>query len=183
MAPTELNSVSWGIEGDVPLVLDHDGDGRLDPATIRSGPTGSEVWIDPSGGADPVVVPIGRSAESIAPGDYDGDGRDDLAISTLTDLGQGRLRYWQLVDAASGTVGELVQFGLVDDVPLAGDFDGDGRFDLAVWRSGVFWFRRSSDAEIASTSRGQAGDVPVVAFRVRPVPPLPGTVIDQPGGP
>jgi hypothetical protein len=50
-----------------------------------------------------------------------------------------------------------VQWGLNGDIPVPGDYDGDGRTDLAVWRpsTGVWYIRGS-----APFGWGMNGDVP-----------------------
>ena len=53
------------------------------------------------------------------PGDYDGDGKTDLAVWTPSS-GQ-----WVIVFSGTGkTVAR--QWGLPGDTPIVGDFDGDG---------------------------------------------------------
>ena len=61
----------------------------------------------------------------------------------------------------------MYQWGLPGDIPLAGDFDGDGRTDLAIFRpsDGTWWIRYSSrdyDPLRASVFQwGLPGDIPV----------------------
>ena len=61
------------------------------------------------------------------PGDYDGDGKTDVAVfrpSTGT---------WFVRQSSNGKwVG--FNWGSAGDIPVVGDFDGDGRADYAVFR-------------------------------------------------
>jgi hypothetical protein len=58
------------------------------------------------------------------------------------------------------------QWGLADDIPVPGEYDGDGKTDIAVWRpaSGVWYILRSSTEFTTSTvvQWGQRGDIPIL---------------------
>ncbi len=75
--------------------------------------------------------------------DFDGDGRDDIAIWRPT-LGMWAIR------KSSTQSAEFIwkQWGLAGDYPMPGDFTGDGKTDLAVWRpSDGNWYVCTSESD------------------------------------
>ncbi len=99
--------------------------------------------------------------QPVAPaGDYDGDGRADMAVYRPA-TAEWFLR--RSIDA--GLV--YVPWGSVSDhdVPVPGDYDGDGLTDIAVYRpgSGEWFVRRSMEGGTTKVAWGSPthGDLPV----------------------
>jgi uncharacterized delta-60 repeat protein len=86
--------------------------------------------------------------------DFDGDGRDDMAVFRPGD------RVWYLNRSAAGF--SATQFGISTDIPVAADYDGDGKTDIAVWRAdgGIWYWLKSSDNTLGYAIVGQPGDIP-----------------------
>ncbi|HEX6124238.1 MAG TPA: FG-GAP-like repeat-containing protein [Pyrinomonadaceae bacterium] len=84
--------------------------------------------------------------------DFDGDGKDDLAVFRPSNS------VWYLNRSTSGFF--ATQFGISTDKPIADDYDRDGKADIAVFRDGVWYWLRSSDNTFAYRGGAQAGDIP-----------------------
>jgi hypothetical protein len=105
----------------------------------------------------------GTPGDLLAPGDYEGDGLQDLAVFRPS-TGEWITRKIYLNNCAPTDCTETVQFGANGDIPAPGDFDGDGKTDRAVFRpSGGDWYILfSSTGGYTGFHFGQNGDKPVV---------------------
>ena len=83
--------------------------------------------------------------------DFNGDRRSDWVVAR--EMGSGLT--W-LISSASGQTS--TGWGRRGDQTVPADYDGDGKTDLAVWRAGTFYIRRSSDSGETVRPWGQAGD-------------------------
>ena len=65
---------------------------------------------------------------SVQAADFDGNGRDDLVL-----IRQTYTLTWKIYDPVS-TYSRTFQFGAPGDLPIAADYDGDGKAAPAVFR-------------------------------------------------
>ncbi|MCC7308687.1 MAG: hypothetical protein IT173_14065, partial [Acidobacteria bacterium] len=56
-----------------------------------------------------------------------------------------------------------IHWGLATDVLAPADYDGDGKTDPAVYRSGVWYILRSSDGSVDYRFFGTGSDIPVAS--------------------
>ena len=68
---------------------------------------------------------------------------------------------WWILQSSDNSV-KVTQWGIAEDKPQAGDFDGDGKDDLAVFRpsTGVWYILRSSDNGFVANQWGLSSDIP-----------------------
>jgi FG-GAP-like repeat len=88
--------------------------------------------------------------------DFDADGKSDFTIfrpSTAT--------WWTLF--SQNSTYKAQQFGLASDKIVAGNYDGDNKTDIAVYRNGIWYIQQSSNGILRTEVWGQSGDIPVPA--------------------
>jgi spore coat protein A, manganese oxidase len=90
-------------------------------------------------------------------GDYDGDGKTDVAVY------QTSTGHWFLVGSTDGFMQHL-SFGGSGFIPVPGDYDGDGKTDTAVYNTtnGNWFIAQSTEGFRIHSSFGGGGFVPVL---------------------
>ena len=148
--------------------LDYNFDGRAEFAVYRPNNAGPGLWLflkshtmQAGGEYQFDSREFGAPGDIPAPGDYDGDSVQDLAVFRPA-TGEWITRQIYLNNCAATECAETIQFGVSGDIPAPGDFDGDGRTDRAVFRpSGGDWYILLSTGGYNAFHFGQNGDKPV----------------------
>jgi CHRD domain len=107
---------------------DYDGDGRGDFMVQQ----GANWWILNSSDGSVKVVPFGTGSFFGNPGDFDGDGKTDVAGS----ITEGVNKAWYYVSSLNPNQSVLntrLQWGDTVSRRAQGDYDGDGKTDVAVY--------------------------------------------------
>jgi hypothetical protein len=143
-------------------VLDFDGDNKTDYVVLREFCDGASwYWFMQKSTEGLKSLSYGtRSSDRLIPGDYDGDGKWDIAIWRTG----GGLSYFFILQSTTNTT-RVLQWGVNGDkVFLTQDFDGDGKADPTVTRlvgSSLTWYINQSHDGIRVVSFGGTPDVGV----------------------
>ena len=160
-ATNTFMGVAFGQSGDNPKISqDFDGDGKTDFAVTRSiGNTMAWFILQSTGGFK--GVQYGSDTDRPIRGDFDGDGKADLAVYRPSSSSFAANSF--IISKSSQNGFTVVPFGTSDtDKIIPADFDGDGKTDIAIWRTtnGVWYYLRSSDGSFSAFAFGQTGDLP-----------------------
>ena len=137
--PTQQNTNVTGNPEQI-AIADVNGDGVPDIVTADNNDNGSgvndtpgyvSVLLGQGGGIfdDAVKIPAGDGSRALAVGDFDGDGKKDVAI---LDVGENAITVFS--DWTNGTFLDQATYpiaGMATTI-VAADFNGDGKLDLAV---------------------------------------------------
>ena len=170
-APTETGSNFIPTEG-----ADFTGDGRDELVFFTfNNATGAVITFyigDANTGTGILTLSYGNFTTDsvITPADYTGDNIADIvvartSVSPIT---------WYIRNTATGAT-TATSFGIGasgsnNDRPVRGDYDGDGRHDITVWRPSnqtFYYFRSTSNNTIVDGQKhGDPGDTPLGNFGV-----------------
>lgn len=149
---SQQTTQTWGVQGDVPVPGDYDGDGRTDFAIMRPGTSANHWWVMYSGNLAMIDFAFGVAGDKEAPADYDGDGKTDFAVY------KPATGVWYIQGSTTGYY-TATWGGQTSDVPAPADYDGDGRADVAVYRNSntSFYTVNSSSGALNTYSVGYSG--------------------------
>jgi FG-GAP-like repeat len=162
-----LTFIPWGTATMNPYRGDFNGDGKLD-FCVRHLSTGL-FYLLRSNDFGVEYINWGTANDIALPGDYDGDGKTDFCVKRNV----GSAFHWFILERDGGSTGAgPIIFGRTGISPQGefdasfggGDFDGDGKSDIGIYRFGnglnFFYIRKSVDGGLISYQLGnsQFGD-------------------------
>ncbi|NNE67340.1 MAG: hypothetical protein HKN33_12305, partial [Pyrinomonadaceae bacterium] len=109
--------INWGLNTDLIIPGDYDGDG-MDDIAIGRNQGGQRTWyiLERDGGTQ-FGIPFGLGTDFLVPGDYDGDGSTDIAVFRA-DAGDPDNNFHYVLRSSDGMVSAF-EWGQSGDYPNA----------------------------------------------------------------
>lgn len=154
--------------GAADAAADFNGDGRTDYVVVRNvggGAAGQVRWfIANSPGSATQGYDWGLATDFFVTEDFDGDLKDDI---TVWRPGSATVAAFYILNSLTNTA-RVEAFGQTGDDPtVVGDYNNDGKADLAVYRGGaspgaqsVWYYRTTANGPVAYIPWGSNGDFP-----------------------
>lgn len=152
--PLGAITVTFGTTGDLPVAGDWNGDGIDTPGIYR--PSTAQFVVTDSTDLSPSFnlrvtrVNFGLAGDLPISGDWDGDGKDSVALFRPS-TGQ---TFFTNADVSVKSVSPITLnpgvdqtafLGVAEDLPMGGDWNGDGIDSLGLWRPSTAQFFLSDD--------------------------------------
>ena len=160
-------NISFGISGDIPITGDWNRNGYDTIGVFR--PSTAQFFLDyDNDGVSDMNATFGVIGDIPVAGDWDGDGDDNIGVFRQNHSGTGLTMFFLDLDNSGGSADQSVAFGEPDDLPVIGDWDGDGDDNIGLYRTGsttgVFYLDIDNDggaADIVTPEYGDLGDIPI----------------------
>ena len=145
--------LNYGLDGDIPVVGDWNGDGIDTPGVFRG-----SIWYmsNTLSATFDIILEYGLAAERPVAGDWNGDGTDTPGVY--------RNGMWYFSNNFTGATHIVLNYGLSGDIPLAGDWNRDG-IDTPGVNRGNMWYLSNSFGPSSGDiifDYGLSGDFPIV---------------------
>ncbi|HSK07634.1 MAG TPA: PQQ-dependent sugar dehydrogenase [Acidimicrobiia bacterium] len=162
---TNTKTIVYGNPMDEPFMGDWDCDGVDTPGLYRRSDGFAYLRNSNTTGVADITFLFGNPGDLPLIGDFDGDGCDTLSIYRPA---EARIYVINRLGTAGGGLGAAdfsYEFGNPGDIPVAGDWDGDGTDSIGLRRpgDGFVYLRNTNTTGIADISYfyGDPGDLPV----------------------
>jgi hypothetical protein len=163
------SAATFGLTSDLATTgADYNGDGLADIAVIRTFTDGrSSTYFagDSVTGSLLLAQDWGSSNDIHVVGDYLGDARADFAV--MRKNGSGINAMWHILE--NGGAGQYIArpFGYgnaasITDLPVCGDYNGDGKQDIAVYRNSersFYWLNSPGFTTAGGQVAGKPNDL------------------------
>jgi PKD repeat protein len=132
---TPATAINWGVETDIPLTGDWDGDDETEVGVYRC--STHSFYLRPSDWpTTPAMTEVwGIDGDIPLIGDWEGDGESDVGIFRPST----HLFYLKPSDYPSSPA-TIINWGIGSDIPVTGDWDGNGITDVGVYRPSTHSF-------------------------------------------
>jgi subtilisin-like proprotein convertase family protein len=163
-----IDITTAGGGGGSDAAVDFNGDGRSDYVVVRNtgGGSGGQVtwYLNYSSGGATQAFAWGLASDFFFAEDFDGDLKDDISVWRP---GPATVASFYILNSNGFTL-RVEAFGQTGDDPtVVGDYNNDGKADLAVYRAGVsagqpstWYYRTVAQGPVAVVQWGLNGDSP-----------------------
>jgi Beta-propeller repeat len=157
-------TVNFGQTGDIGVVGDWDGNGVDEVGVFRIVAGGQGQFILRRQRFLTTTVNFGQVGDLPIIGDWDGDGIDTPGVFRQNAGGQAQMFLTDEENVQNPQVNHTIFFGLDGDIPVAGDWDADGKDSFGIFRPSAGQFFLTNNVDVGNVDInvffGTNGDLP-----------------------